>query len=198
MPGSTMTLPTAVNSSGTVVGTYQTSTGQDLAFVYQGGTFNAFAVPGAAETNPVAITDSGEIIGYYYDSQGDTFGFSYSSANGYDTFASSSGLATNVTGADAAGDIIGYDGVTGQGFVDVGGTMTALSISGASLVDPLEILNANTIVGSFVNAKGTTEGFIATLPASVPEPSTFALIGAPVIATIMRRRAGSRAGRQRT
>jgi probable HAF family extracellular repeat protein len=188
-PGSSLTIPTAVNSSGTVVGTYQTSAGEDLAFVYSGGTFNAFAVPGAAETNPVAITDSGEIVGYYYDSVGDTFGFTYSSANGFNTFTSSSGLATDVTGADSAGDIIGYDGVTAQGFVDVGGTISTLSITGAELVDPLAILNADTIVGDFENAKGVTEGFIATLPASVPEPATFILFGAPAIGLIVGRRA---------
>jgi probable HAF family extracellular repeat protein len=188
-PGSTLTIPTAVNSSGTVVGTYQTSAGDDLAFVYSGGTFNAFAVPGAAETNPVAITDSGEIIGYYFDSAGDTFGFTYSSTNGFNTFTSSSGLATNVTGADNAGDIIGFDGVTAQGFVDVGGTISTLSIPGAVLVEPLAILNANTIVGDFETAKGVTEGFSATLPASVPEPATFALFGVPAIGMMVGRRA---------
>jgi probable HAF family extracellular repeat protein len=188
-PGSTLTIPTAVNSSGTVVGTYQTSAGAVLAFVYSGGTFNAFAVPGAAETNPVAITDSGEIIGYYDDSAGDTFGFTYSSANGFSTFTSSSGLATDVTGADNAGDIIGYDGVTAQGFVDVGGTISALSIPGAVFVDPLAILNADTVVGDFETAKGVTEGFIATSATSVPEPATFVLFGAPAIGMIVGRRA---------
>jgi hypothetical protein len=188
--GSTMTIPTAVNSSGTVVGTYQTTTGGS-AFVYSGGTFTNFAVPGAAETDPVAITDSGEIVGYDYDQQGDTFGFTYSSVGGFQTFASSSGVATDVTGADNAGDVIGYDGQTGQGFVDVNGILSTLSISGASLVDPLEILNANTIVGSYVTG-GKTEGFIATLPASVPEPGTFALLAVPIIGTIVRRRTGWR------
>jgi probable HAF family extracellular repeat protein len=188
-PGSTLTIPTAVNSSGTVVGTYQTSAGQVLAFVYSGGTFNAFAVPGAAETDPVAITDSGEIIGYYFDSSGNTFGFTYSATNGFNTFTSSSGFATNVTGADSAGDIIGYDGATAQGFVDVGGTMSPLSIAGAALVEPLAILNAHTIVGEFETAKGVTEGFIATSAASIPEPASFALFGVPAIGMIVGRRA---------
>jgi uncharacterized membrane protein len=74
--GASGTQPSAINSSGTVVGSYQ-----DASFTYHGfmrtsaGEVYTFSVPGAIATYAVGINDSGMIAGSYQDSADDSYGF---------------------------------------------------------------------------------------------------------------------------
>ena len=170
------------------MGTYQNAQNAAVGFIYSGGVYTDLNVPGAVETDPFAINDSGEVVGYDYDANGDTFGFTYSLSTGlFGSFSANGDPNTYVTGIDAAGDIIGYNGA-GQGYVDVGGTISLLTIAGSSLVVPTSILNAGTITGDYETASGATDAFVATLPATVPEPATLALLVLPIVGILVRRR----------
>jgi probable HAF family extracellular repeat protein len=187
VPNASITFPTGVNDSGTVVGSDTDAQGNTTGFVYSGGTFTNLNVPGSPETNPIAINDSGEIVGYDYDASGDTFGFIYNPATAlFSSFSVAGSANTYVTGLDSNGDIIGYDGA-GQGYVDVNGNITLLTIPGAQLVTPVDILDNGTITGSYLTASNATDAFVATLVKPVPEPGTIALVLLPVLATLARR-----------
>jgi probable HAF family extracellular repeat protein len=65
--------------------------------------------------------------------------------------------------------------VTGSGFVDDDGIFTALNFPGATLTTAIGINDLGQIVGSYVDANGNEQAFLAT-PTSSPEPATWAMI----------------------
>jgi hypothetical protein len=76
------TIPTGINSSGVITGTYVDSNLAYHGFIRSAtGTISTFDVPGvvigsyASGTRPIGINDSGTIVGTYLDESGNYYGF---------------------------------------------------------------------------------------------------------------------------
>jgi hypothetical protein len=74
--GAAITMPSGINCSGAVVGSYQGSTSTDHGFVRSAaGVVHTFSIPGAIETYGVGMNDSGVIVGSYQDTSYASHGF---------------------------------------------------------------------------------------------------------------------------
>jgi hypothetical protein len=110
-PGSTYTIPTAINQSGEVAGYYTTdgNTGEAHGFLRQpGGTIVAFDPPGSTGTLAYGINTSGMIVGHYVD--GANYGF-IRQANGefitFDASVGGSGFGTFPVAINDSGEVVG-------------------------------------------------------------------------------------------
>jgi hypothetical protein len=75
-PGSTLTLPSAITASGTIIGSYTDASGAEHGFLRtRGGVFTTFDVPGSTSTTATSITPGGVITGWYSDTIGNVHGF---------------------------------------------------------------------------------------------------------------------------
>jgi hypothetical protein len=74
-PGSTYTLPTAINAGGEIAGSFQDARGDTHGFTYTAGVFATFKVPGAVTLSVNAIDDRGRLAGAYTDATKNTHGF---------------------------------------------------------------------------------------------------------------------------
>jgi len=74
--GAAITMPSGIDSSGAVVGSYQDSTSTYHGFVRSAaGVVSTFSIPGAIETYGVGMNDSGVIVGSYQDKSYASHGF---------------------------------------------------------------------------------------------------------------------------
>jgi hypothetical protein len=74
--GASVTLPSGINSSGAVVGSYPDSTSTYYGFVRSAsGVVHTFGIPGAIGTYAVGMNDSGVIVGSYQDKSYASHGF---------------------------------------------------------------------------------------------------------------------------
>jgi len=110
-----------------------------------------------------------DIVGSYNDNSG-SHGFVFNGTSFQTIDDPLAAVATNVTGI--SGDVIvgNYDG--GKGFIDVDGTFTSPTIPGASGSVFIAGISGNQIVGSYTDSNDVSQSFVAT----IPEPSTFALL----------------------
>jgi probable HAF family extracellular repeat protein len=104
IPGCTVSHVTGINSRGVMVGSCYPGSGLELGFTYDGKTAVTFGFPGEAVW-PSAINDAGQIVGYYDDNTTST-GFLYQNGK-FTTLAYPGALATQPTGINSAGDIVG-------------------------------------------------------------------------------------------
>lgn len=77
VPGSSNTMPTGINNTGTITGTFTASDGTFKGFLYSNNTFSYFSVPGQTFTFTGGINDSGVAVGYYYATTTGRVGYSY-------------------------------------------------------------------------------------------------------------------------
>jgi hypothetical protein len=124
VPGSMVTVPTAINASGVVVGSYLDSSNYAAAFIRDAtGNITTFqAAPDAYSTTPTGINSSGEICGYEFDSTG-YHGFLQDAAGNVTIFDVPGSDPSNVSdpnAINAGGVVVGsfYGSVGGsQGFM---------------------------------------------------------------------------------
>jgi len=170
-PTSAQTQVTGINNSGTTVGFWVDANGDNYGFIDQNGTFStaidplAPTIKGVVSEQFLGINDAGEVAGFYVnDVSGDTSGFVYNSNTGTYSAVKIAG-ATSLTATDVndKGQISGFftkGGVT-DGFVDTNGKFLVLSgPAGASDVQALGLNDAGLVVGSYMDAKGNTDGFV--------------------------------------
>jgi hypothetical protein len=160
-----------INSAGLIAGAFVDSAGNAHGFIDNGGSFTTIDMPGAAATIATDINDSGQIAGIYYDSHGAPHGF-IDTGGSFTAVDVSQALATEPFGIDNAGQIVGFyvDPARNHGFIDNGGALTALDVT-----DPPGALS------------------VATAPVNaVPEPTSFALLGAGLIGIFALRRKSRR------
>ena len=125
MPGSQdgTTIPTGVNTSQAVVGSYGDGQGDTWGFSHIGGTFATIAPPTAytfARAN--GINDSNTIIGDFLTGDGRYHGFIYSGGK-YTTYDENTTESCGVFGLNNAGDFVGDVGNSGgpiRGFIQIG------------------------------------------------------------------------------
>lgn len=168
VPAAAATVATGVNNSGQITGYYTDGSGGVHGFTQTGVTTNSFDEPGAASggaTQGSGINASGTVVGSYFDTGGAEHGFFKSGASYSSLDVTGLGFALNTQafGVNAGGTIVGSfsNGSITHGFVDTGGTFTAVS-------DPLGINgtwatgidNRDDIAGYYVDGGGITHGFV--------------------------------------
>jgi uncharacterized membrane protein len=176
-PGSTYTNVVGMNNTGAIVGIAADSSGNDVSFVYSGGTSGTFAAlpptPGGLGAAPFGINDAGTIVGASEPADGSfeigflligsTYTFFSHPPQGY-TEPRSINAAGFVTGAttdyDAAGNVINnvgfiYDPATG--------IFTDILIPNATSIIAQGMNAAGQVVGNAFFADGSQSGFLRQL-----------------------------------
>ena len=75
-PDSTFTVPSAITSTGLIIGSYFDASGVTHGFLRsRGGNFTTFDVPNSTSTTPTNITPGRVITGWYSDTFGNQHGF---------------------------------------------------------------------------------------------------------------------------
>ena len=119
-PGSTTTMPFAINDNDVIVGWYTDSSGDNHGFVKTGGTFSSIDYPGAVEpfgTTIIGINNSGTMVGSYWDGSV-SHGFLYS-AGSFTALDYPGAIESQPFGIDSNGDVVGFywDGTETHGFL---------------------------------------------------------------------------------
>jgi len=112
VPGSSLSVPTAINESGEI-------TGYPAFLRKPKGGIVTFEVPASTSTQPTAINPRGQITGTYLDSNNLTHGFLREADGCITTFDVPNATSTYPTGINARGEIAGwYSDTTGvHGFI---------------------------------------------------------------------------------
>jgi hypothetical protein len=131
-PEASLTNPTGVNSTGTVVGSYYKADNSRHGFTWHEGTFSTVDYPGTTNTTLNGINDDGTIVGAYMNEYGQYHGFSLTKDGSYaliDCPSDYPDTSTTIpTGINNNGTIVGYCSTYGyQGFSLSGGTFTFIN-----------------------------------------------------------------------
>ncbi len=170
LKATSVSTPTSINSSGTVVGNFSTASGAQEGFILQSGSYKAYKVPGSYSTALNDINDNGVIVGSYQTTNGgSSTGFVLE--NGSLTLIQYPGATGTVaTSINVAGHIVGYFYNKSQvllPFYFDGTTYTQIATPGEYACTIGHIKNSGNIVGSCTNSSTfVTEAFIGTAVAN--------------------------------
>ena len=95
----------AINSAGTIIGSYGDAGGNWQGYSLSGTTYTSIRYPGAISTVPRAINDAGVIVGTYADASS-SHGFSLSGGT-YVSIDYPGAISTDATGVNNSGTIVG-------------------------------------------------------------------------------------------
>jgi hypothetical protein len=171
VPGSTNTVPAAINNAGKVAGYYATAT--DPYQTFHGflrnsrGGFTTFDAPGSVSTQPLGINGEGTIAGEYRDADDRNHGFVRSARGAITSFdvPGSTVRDTFPTSINDEGTITGSYGPGGgqlsHGFVrDASGVITTFDPTGSIQTFPRAINAKGEIVGYYTDANDVGHGFL--------------------------------------
>jgi hypothetical protein len=158
VPGSTATIPQALNASGEVTGYFYDGSHYQ-GFIYSNGVYTTIAPPGSTDdTFPQGINDSGEVVGY--DPSG-THSFIYN--NGvYTTVTPPGSQGALALGINASREVTGYFSSGGlyEGFIYNNGVYTTLDVPGSRRTFSYRINASGEVTGYFDSNSDTHHGFI--------------------------------------
>jgi probable HAF family extracellular repeat protein len=156
---------TAINTTGTVVGSADLASGAPHAFMESGGVMTDLGTfDGAAATsNAIAINSAGEIVGWSTAPGGTgNVAFLYSHGSMTDLGTLGGGTSSVANGINNAGVVIGNSNTAvsdEHGFIYQNGTMTDLGTLGGA-TSSVDAINGNGVVtGSSENTSGTSLPF---------------------------------------
>ena len=160
-----------LNSSGTVVGSYDPDTGNaELAgFILKDGVFTQYKVPDAFDTELTGINDDGTLVGSYRLASGNFTGFiGFIDRGGVRTTVQFPGAHdTVVTGINKAGVVSGYYGLPGVsgflGFIYDGTRYMTIAPEGATNCYLWGINDDNQAIGFTYFGDGSNANFIVTV-----------------------------------
>jgi uncharacterized membrane protein len=153
-----------VNNSGTIVGQFDTSNGDDNGYVESAGSFTTVNDPlGAGYSVAYGINDSGTIAGTYSDASGVGHGF-LDVEGTFTSVSVPSATGTALQAINDSGELAGYYiDSTGNydGFIESGGSFTTINDpNGAEGTFIYGLSNSGEIAGSYVNSADEDRGFI--------------------------------------
>jgi hypothetical protein len=195
-----------VNDSGVAAGFYLNGSGDANGYLYNisSTTFTPVNFPGATSTTATGINDAGVVSGFYMDSGGVVHGF-IDNGGTYTSLDDPGGGGTNtmLLGLNNNGLVVGsYVDGSGEthGLIYNRNTLTWLTIDepGASATAAFGVTgttvnginDAGDLVG-FYSDGTNVDGFLATPPATTPEPGTFGLISLGGVLVWMAREKGN-------
>jgi len=174
-PGATDTFLYGVNNFGVAIGGYGDSfaspTNHAATYTVQSGTWTELPdIPNHSLNFGYGINDSGVAVGDapLAGSSATGVGWAWDPTTLSYAFLSVPGAqpySTVPDGLNDKGQVVGYaaDASYAQhGFIEEGGVYTAFNVPGAADTFPLGIDNRGTIVGGWINAAGTLQGFLMT------------------------------------
>jgi probable HAF family extracellular repeat protein len=159
-PNSIYTGPSAINSSGEVVGSFFGNNQIVHGFLYANGTFTQLDCPNSGASFASGINSSGEIVGScFYNSTYHGFLLSNKTYTAIDFPGAES---TNANGINDEGAIAGdYTVDTSHGFTYIGGVFTQVDIGGGAVATALNrITNAKNVIGYYEDSLGELHGVI--------------------------------------
>lgn len=163
------TKPIAINTGGTIAGTYQ-----DASLITHGfirtpdGTIRTVDVPGDGYgTYPVGIDEAGDIAGYYCDANFLCHGFWYSANGTFTTFdAPGASAGTYAISLDSGGGLTGYywdKNYFARGFLRAAnGMIKAFGVTGAANGTYSLAIGPKGLAGVYEDASYALHGFVAT------------------------------------
>ena len=193
-PGTVFNQALGINSSNTTVGysALDAAAGQvgQSAYSQNGGVFtsiNALLPATNKNSQAVGINNAGSIVGFYLPTATTSIGFLDvgGAISTIDPFGSS---FTQALGISNTGEIVGFytDALGVQhGYTDIGGVFANFDPIGSVNTTINGVNDLGQLVGFFTDANDNMIGFVAT---PVPEPATFALLGAGLLAVAGARR----------
>lgn len=167
-PGAVSTMVTGINQNGDTVGIYVDAGGTTHGFTDIGATFHTVDQPGTVFNQGLGINLADETVGY--SSKVDPLGMV-----GQDAYSQLGGVFTNINallpsnfnsqavGINNAGTVVGFympTATTSIGFLDVGGTISALDPFGSTFTQALGINNLGEIVGFWTDGGGVQHGYV--------------------------------------
>jgi hypothetical protein len=166
------------------------------AYTESGGTFTyltSFLPSGILNSQAVGINNADTVSGFYQDAGGIFHGFTLTAADVLTILDFPGAMDTQAAGISNTGEVTGFylDSMGGMhGFTYMGGVWQTVDNPKGVGTTTLNGVNDNgRLVGFYVNGTGQTIGFVAT-PTSVPEPTTFLMLGSGLIgmAAVLRRK----------
>ena len=160
-----------ISDGGTVVGSYFTVNGgfPNNGFVYNAGNYTTLSYPGAVGTQLRGISADGRYItGYANNADSSTTAFVYDSNSGQFKAIATGRSFTLAQGVTNAGLVMGHRRLTGPSrrvgtSYDLStATLSDFSVPGSFNTNYRGINEAGLIDGWFVDANGSTHGFIGT------------------------------------
>jgi hypothetical protein len=177
VPGAYSTLAYGVSGT-TVVGFYGDESYNYNGFIFDGTNYTTLSVPGAFNTRALGI--SGNYIVGSFQQDDSTKGFIFDGTN-YTTLVVPGAYSTSANGISGNYIVGSYSDQTGShGFVFDGSTYRTLDYPDVSLT-VLQGISGDSVVGWYDDGSEASRAFVATSIFSngptVPEPSTYGLIG---------------------
>jgi hypothetical protein len=164
-PGSTATLPAAINKSGQITGYYQQSGSNWRGFLRNtDGTFAPFDPPGSTFTQPTAINNNGMITGQWATSlSGNSQGFVRDASGAITVFNYPGASATQPFSINTGGSIVGpysAGNTIGSFLRDPSGKFTNIAVPHATSTVALAINDAGQILGYYDSPDSSSHGFL--------------------------------------
>ena len=161
VPGATISTVYSINAAGHMVGGFNDSKGPH-GFLYDGTKFVTLDDPAASSygTSAMGINDAGSIVGTYNDINDVAHGFLYSNG-AYTNFDCPNSTATNASGINASGQIVGFCwyNSTYHGFLLSNNVYTPIDFPQAALTYLYDINDAGAMAGAFQDPAGHFHGF---------------------------------------
>lgn len=159
-----LTIPTAINDSGTVVGT-ASKVAPFIAghgFAIAGGAVTLFDPPGSTNTVPLDIAADGTIVGWFQDTAG-THGFILPSTGTYTVVDVPGSTETVIRSINTNGEVAGkyYDTTVGhyRGFTRSGTNILTYQFPGAGDTEILRTLPSGLRIGNYTDSSSVVHGF---------------------------------------